>query len=103
VYFFGGDFIMGDIEAVDEVCRAMTNRAACIVVSAEYRLAPEHKLPGPVEDGYAAVSWVAEHAATFRAIRPAWPSAARASAATSPWWCASSRGLVADRGSPFKC
>jgi len=65
VYFFGGGFIMGDIEAVDEVCRAMANRAACIVVSAEYRLAPEHKFPGPVEDGYAAVSWAAEQAASF--------------------------------------
>lgn len=65
VYFFGGGFITGDIDAVDEVCRMMANRAGSVVVSAEYRLAPEHKFPGPVEDGYAAISWVAEHAASF--------------------------------------
>jgi acetyl esterase len=65
VYFFGGGFIMGEIEAVDEVCRAMANRAGCIVVAAEYRLAPEHKFPGPVEDGYAAVAWAAQQAASF--------------------------------------
>ena len=65
VYFFGGGFIMGDLDAVDEVCRMMANRAGCIVASGEYRLAPEHKFPGPVEDGYAIVAWVAEHAAEF--------------------------------------
>ena len=65
VYFFGGGFIMGDIDAVDEVCRMMANRAGCVVVSAEYRLAPEHKFPGPIEDGVAAVAWTAEHAASF--------------------------------------
>ena len=65
IYFFGGGFIMGDIGAVDEVCRAMANRAGCIVVAAEYRLAPEHKFPGPVEDGFAAVRWVAEQAENF--------------------------------------
>jgi acetyl esterase len=66
VYFFGGGFIMGDIDAVDEVCRMMAIRAGCVVVSAEYRLAPEHKFPGPVEDGFAAVAWAAEHAASFQ-------------------------------------
>jgi acetyl esterase len=66
VYFFGGGFIMGDIDSVDEACRMMANRAGCIVASAEYRLAPEHKFPGSVEDGYAAVTWVAEQAASFQ-------------------------------------
>lgn len=65
VYFFGGGFIMGDIDAVEEVCRMMANRASCIVVAAEYRLAPEHKFPRPVEDGYAAICWAAEQAETF--------------------------------------
>src|SRR6186997_246470 len=55
VYFFGGGFIMGSIDAVDEACRAMAHRSGCMIVSAEYRLAPEHKFPGPVEDGFAAV------------------------------------------------
>jgi acetyl esterase len=64
VYFFGGGFIMGDIDTVADVCRAMANRARCIVIAAEYRLAPEHKFPGPVEDGYAAVAWAAKHAAS---------------------------------------
>lgn len=65
VYFFGGGFIMGEIDAVDEVCRMLANRAGCIVVAAEYRLAPEHKFPGPVEDGYAAVCWAAQQAASL--------------------------------------
>ena len=66
VYFFGGGFIMGDLDSVDDVCRMMANGAGCIVASGEYRLAPEHKFPGPVEDGYAIVAWVAGHAASFK-------------------------------------
>jgi acetyl esterase len=65
VYFFGGGFIMGDLNSVDDVCRAMANRAGCIVASAEYRLAPEHKFPGPVEDGVAVLAWVSQHAAAL--------------------------------------
>ena len=62
VYYHGGGFAVCSIETHDELCRALTNAAGCIVVSVEYRLAPEHKFPAAVEDCYAATKWVAENA-----------------------------------------
>jgi acetyl esterase len=62
VYFHGGAFTLGSIDAEDAVCRRLANGAGCIVVSVEYRLAPEHKFPAGVEDSYAATKWVADHA-----------------------------------------
>lgn len=59
VYCHGGGFILGNIAMVDNLCRATANRASCIVVSVEYRLAPEHKFPAAVDDAYAATKWVA--------------------------------------------
>jgi acetyl esterase len=65
VYFHGGGFVIGDLAMVDEVCRRLAAGAACIVVSVEYRLAPEHRYPAPREDAYAATVWVAREAASF--------------------------------------
>lgn len=62
VWFHGGGFALGSIEIVDEFCRALTNAAGCIVVSVDYRLAPEHKFPAAVDDCYTATKWVAENA-----------------------------------------
>ncbi|HEX5445420.1 MAG TPA: alpha/beta hydrolase, partial [Pirellulales bacterium] len=62
VYFHGGGWVIGSIETHDGLCRMLANRAACTVVSVEYRLAPEHKFPAAAEDAYAAVRWAAEHA-----------------------------------------
>ncbi len=59
VYYHGGGWVLGDIEGVDTICRAVANRAGCKVVSVEYRLAPEHKFPAPFDDCYAALEWVA--------------------------------------------
>lgn len=63
VYFHGGGWVLGSLEGADALCRVLTNRAACAVVSVDYRLAPETKFPGPVEDAYAAVTWVWRSAA----------------------------------------
>lgn len=65
VYFHGGGWVLSSIETHDSICRTLTNVATCIVVSVNYRLAPEHKFPAAVEDGYAATSWVAENAASI--------------------------------------
>jgi acetyl esterase len=63
VYFHGGGWVIGNHEAYDPTCRALTNAAGCLVVSVEYRLAPEHKFPAAPQDCYAALQWVAAHAA----------------------------------------
>jgi acetyl esterase len=67
VYFHGGGWVFGNIDAVDRPCRALANAAHCIVVNVEYRLAPENKYPAAAEDAYATVRYVAEHAVEFGA------------------------------------
>ncbi len=62
VYFHGGGWVIGDIEVVDKPCRTLANAAGCIVASVNYRLSPETKFPGPVEDCYAATRWLADNA-----------------------------------------
>ena len=66
VYFHGGGWVLGSLESADASCRAIANRSRCVVVSIDYRLAPETKFPGAVEDAYAAVRWVADNAAELR-------------------------------------
>lgn len=62
VYFHGGGWVLGDIEMVDGLARALANGAGCIVVSVQYRLAPEHRFPIPFDDAYAATTWVVANA-----------------------------------------
>jgi len=70
VYFHGGGFVIGNLDSVDRTLRALCNASGCVIVSVDYRLAPEHKFPAAVNDAFAAVKYVAEHAAEF-AIDPA--------------------------------
>ena len=67
VYFHGGGWTVGSLDTHDTVCAALTNRANCLTVSVDYRLAPEHPFPAAVEDCYAAVEWVAAHGAHLNA------------------------------------
>ena len=66
-YLHGGGWVIGDIEVVDRPCRALANAGHCVVASVNYRLSPETKFPGPVEDCYAATAWLAAHAAELGA------------------------------------
>ena len=62
VWFHGGGWVVGDLDSADSTARHLTVGAGCVVVSIDYRLAPETKFPGPAEDCYAATSWVFENA-----------------------------------------
>jgi acetyl esterase len=62
VFIHGGGWVIGDLETHDAPCRALANAVPAVVVSLDYRLAPEHKFPAAVDDCYAALCWVAENA-----------------------------------------
>jgi acetyl esterase len=63
VYFHGGGWVIGDLDVCDNPVRRIANRTGAVVVSVDYRLAPEHVYPAAFDDSYAATAWVAEHAA----------------------------------------
>ena len=61
VYLHGGGWTFGDLDMRDDTCSRISRAADCVVVSVEYRLAPEHPYPAPLDDVVAALSWVARH------------------------------------------
>jgi cation diffusion facilitator CzcD-associated flavoprotein CzcO/acetyl esterase/lipase len=62
VYFHGGGWVVGDAISDDPLCRDLCVRSDAIVVSADYRHAPEHRFPAAVDDAMAAVRWVGDNA-----------------------------------------
>ncbi len=61
VYYHGGGWVIADIDAYDASCRALCNAAQCVVVSCDYRRAPEHPAPAAHDDAFAAYQWVLKH------------------------------------------
>jgi acetyl esterase len=59
VYLHGGGWVTGDLEYSDPLCRHLAAVASCTVLSVDYRLAPEHPFPTPLEDAYGALRWAA--------------------------------------------
>ena len=65
VYYHGGGWVYGDLDSADAGCQLLAAKAQAIVVSVDYRLAPEFPFPTPVHDAYDALLWVHENAASF--------------------------------------
>ncbi|WP_458188290.1 alpha/beta hydrolase [Haladaptatus sp. NG-WS-4] len=61
VYYHGGGWVLGTLDSVENICRELAARAACLVVSVDYRLAPEHPFPAAIDDATAALEWVARN------------------------------------------
>jgi acetyl esterase/lipase len=62
VFFHGGGWVVGSIETHDGIARALASRSGCIVVSVDYRVAPEHRFPVAVDDAWSATRWVLANA-----------------------------------------
>jgi acetyl esterase/lipase len=65
VYFHGGGWVLGSADSDDPFCRDICVRSDAIVVSVDYRHAPEARFPAAVDDAFAAVRWIAAHAAAL--------------------------------------
>jgi acetyl esterase len=65
VFYHGGGWTLGTLDSIGGVCRELAARAGCVVVSVDYRLAPEHPFPAAHDDAYAALKWVEANAGAF--------------------------------------
>ncbi|MGH1441263.1 MAG: alpha/beta hydrolase [Cellvibrionaceae bacterium] len=65
VFYHGGGMVIGSLDSYDTLCRQLAVQSSCVIVSVDYRLAPENKFPAAVEDAYAALEWVSQHAPSF--------------------------------------
>ena len=62
MFLHGGGCVIGDLDSHDVACRKLAHEGELIVISVDYRLAPEHKFPAAVDDSIAATKWVAANA-----------------------------------------
>jgi acetyl esterase/lipase len=61
VWLHGGGWVIGDLDTADATARALANRSGAVVVSVDYRLAPEHTAPAALDDALAALTWAVEN------------------------------------------
>ncbi|WP_436343927.1 alpha/beta hydrolase [Natronorubrum sp. FCH18a] len=62
VFCHGGGWVLGTLDSADDLCREFATRVGAVVISVDYRLAPEHPFPAAVEDAWAALEWVRDGA-----------------------------------------
>lgn len=62
LFFHGGGFVLGDLDSHDALCRLLCASAGILVLSVDYRLAPEHPWPAAPDDAFAAWRWLVDHA-----------------------------------------
>jgi len=62
LFFHGGGFMGGTVKVVENACKALAQHAGAVVVSVDYRLAPEHPFPAGLTDCFDALTWVHVHA-----------------------------------------
>lgn len=96
-WIHGGGMFMGNIDQDDATCRAFAEQLGCVVVSVEYRLAPENPHPAPVEDCYAGLKWMAEQAIELGVDRT---RIALAGASAGGGLAAATALVARDRGGP---
>lgn len=65
LYFHGGGWVIGSLDSHDNLCRSLAQKTSAVLISVDYRLAPEHAFPAAFDDAYAALHWVSEQAATL--------------------------------------
>ncbi len=88
VYYHGGGWVLGDAVSDDPLCRDLCVRTGAVVVSVDYRHAPEHRFPAAVDDGWAALQWVVENAEALGGVADqlavaGWSSGANIAAVTA--------------------
>ncbi|WP_458122350.1 alpha/beta hydrolase [Paenibacillus sp. Z6-24] len=65
IFYHGGGWVLGSLDSHDELCRKLAREAECVVISVDYRLAPEHPFPVAVWDAYDSLHYIAEHAEEY--------------------------------------
>ena len=101
VFAHGGGWTLGTLDSADDICRELASRVGCVVVSVDYRLAPEHPFPAPLEDVCRAAAWVRDHADSL-GVDPSRVGLAGTSAGGN---LAAATALyhAAEGGDPFAC
>ena len=69
MYFHGGGYVKGGVVETDAFCRRLTKTTGNVVVSVDYRLAPEHRYPAALDDAYHSSLWAYENAGTLRGTK----------------------------------
>lgn len=100
LFFHGGGFLFGSVYRQEGLCQRYVKNVNCVVASVEYRLAPSFKAPAAVEDGYAALCYLAENAATLRLDATRIAAAGLSAGGTI---VAALAMMTRDRGGPALC